>query len=253
LSKLFIIAKRDILTFFTNFYGVGFRTLNLLLYVVVFAYVLAKIVPSQITGGLTYIQFFALGATVLSLFGASYLIGRDVYWDRESGFLNYLLALPFSRTDIVLGRSLGGAIRSLPNMLPIYGIALVLVPSALINVMVCMILLFIFSFGLCGLGILLSTAMRKEEKWRLATMLLELFLVRSSTAMYPIFAMPVWLQVFTKMNPVTYAVESTRAITSQPLSAAPMLDVVTVLLFSAFVGVLGISMYSRKVEGGPTE
>lgn len=253
MNKLLIIAKRDILTFFTNFYGVGFRTLNLLLYVVIFAFVLAKIVPSNMTGGLSYIQFFALGATVLSLFGASYLIGRDVYWDRESGFLNYLLSLPFSRTDIVLGRSLGGATRSLLNMLPIYCIALVFVPSALVNVLVCVLLLFVFSFGLCGLGILLSTAIRKEDKWRLATRLLELILVRSSTAMYPIFAMPVWLQVFTRMNPVTYAVESTRVLTSQPLSATPILDVVTVLLFSAFVGVLGISMYSRKVEGGPTE
>jgi len=253
LNKLFIVAKRDIITFFTDFYGVGFRTLNNLCYVVIFAFVLTRIVPSTLTGGLSYLQFFALGATVISIFNASYLIGRDVYWDRESGFLNYLLALPFSRTDLVLGRSLGGAVRSVLNMLPIYCIALALVPSSFFNAIICILLLFVFSFGLCGLGILLSTTIRQEERWSLSARLLELVLIRSSTAMYPIFAMPVWFQVLTKMNPVTYAAESTRAITSQPLPTAPGIDILIVLLFSSLVGILGITMYTRRVEGGGTE
>lgn len=253
MTRLLIVAKRDIRTYFTDFYGVGFRTLSNLCFIVFFGLVLAKIVSSNLIGELSYLQFFALGATVTSIFNASYLIGRDVYWDRESGFLNYLLSLPFSRTDLVLGRSLGGAVRSLLNMLPIYGIALFLVPSSFINDMICILLLFVFSFGLCGLSIMLSASIKQEERWGLATRLLEFVLSRSSTAMYPIFAMPAWFQVFTKINPVTYAAESTRAITSKPLYAAPIIDILVVLLFSCFAGVLGIALYSRRIEGGGAE
>lgn len=253
MSELFVIAKRDIRTFFMNFYGVGFRTVYNLFYILIFAFVLQRVVSSNLTGGLNYFQYFALGATVISLFGASYMIGRDVYWDRETGFLNYLLTLPISRTDIVLGRSLGGAVRSVLNMLPLYFIALFFVPSTFSNVIACILLLFVFSFGLCGLGILLSTTIRHEDKWRLATRLLESLLIRSSTAMYPIFAMPIWLQVFTRINPVTYASDSTRAITTQSLPDVPLGDVFIVLLFSALVGVLGAAIYSRKVEGGVSE
>lgn len=87
MSKIWIIVKRDIYTYFTDFYGAGFRTVYLLLQLLVFGYILGKVVPPTIPAGMTYLQFFAIGSVVISLFGASYTIGRDLYLDRESGFL----------------------------------------------------------------------------------------------------------------------------------------------------------------------
>ncbi len=253
MTRILVVVKRDVIGYFKNYYEVGFRTAYLVFQVLVFAYILAEIVPQGSIGGLTYLQYFALGSTVISLFGASYTVGRDIHRDWESGFLQYLLTLPISRKDIVIGRGLGGAIRSTLNMIVLYGIALILVPTTFLSVITCIALLFIFSFGLCSLGILLATGIRQEITWRLTTTVLDLVLIRSSTAMYPAAAMPIWLQVGTRLNPLTYAADSVRNITSGSISEASAVNISVILLFAVFMGIGGAVLYSKKVEGGAVE
>lgn len=249
-----VVLLRDIRTFFTNFYGVGFRMVDIVLQTVIFAYILASVVHPTVTGGLTYIQYFALGSLVISSFWASYNIGREVYWDRESGYLNYLMSLPIRRTEVVVGRSLGGSVRAVLTAFPLYALAALLVPTTLINVLASVGLLFVFSVGLCGLGVTISLSLREETKARLLNTLLSLTLVRSSTAMYPAVAMPVWLQLGTRLNPVTHASDSIRSVTASQLqSQIPMDAVSAVFLFTGLSGMLGAWVFSRAVEGGPAE
>src|SRR5438128_1287276 len=130
-----VVLGRDVRTFFTNFYGVGFRTLVVVLETVVFAFILSSVVPTSAIGGLSYLQFFALGSLVVSMFWASYNIGREVFWDRDSGYLNYLMSLPLRRSEIILGRSLGGSFRGILTTLPLYVLVILLVPTTIVNVL----------------------------------------------------------------------------------------------------------------------
>jgi ABC-2 type transport system permease protein len=86
------------------------------------------------------------------------------------------------------------------------------------------------------------------------TSVLSLTLIRSSTAMYPAVAMPVWLQVGTKLNPLTYATDASRIITvSSTSSPFPLDEISLVLVFTALTGVVGSWLFSRVIEGGPAE
>ena len=249
-----MVVARDIRTFFTNFYGVGFRNIVVVLDTVIFAFILSAAVPSEAVGGLTYLQFFALGSIVVSIFWASYNIGRDVYWDRESGFLNYLMSLPISRMDVIVGRSLGGSIRGILTALPLYVLAAILVPTTIVNVLESIGVLFIFALGLCGLGITSALSVRDETRARLLNTFISLALIRSSTALYPIVAMPVWLQVGTRLNPVTYATNSIRSVTVFSSQAIfPGFDISIVVAFAAVVGLVGSWVFSRMIEGGPAD
>lgn len=249
-----VVALRDIATFFGDFYGVGFRTISTFLETLIFAYILSKAVPSSAVLGLSYLQFFALGAIVTSTFWAAYDIGQDVHWDRESGFLHYLMSLPIGRGEIIIGRSLGGATRALFNAIPLYGLAAILVPTTVLNIIGSLGLLFILSIGLCGLGILISLSVLEEMRVRLLSTLLSLVLIRSSTAIYPSVAMPVWLQVGTKFNPITHASDATRDILAGGMSPVVPIDAISFLvLFTLLAGMLGSWLFSKKIEGGPAE
>ena len=254
ISGIRVVLGRDLRTFFTDFYGIGFRTLELLLQTVIFAYVLTSVVPSSEIGGLTYLQFFALGSLITSVFWASYEIGRDVYWDRDSGYLNYLMALPLSRSEVVVGRMLGGSTRGIITVLPLFALAGILVPTSLVNIVESVGLLFTFAMGICGISITINLLLREEVRSRLLSTLLSLLLIRSSTALYPSVAMPVWLQMGTKLNPVTYAADAIRIITIQNSDAAfPLGSVSFVLLFTAAAALIGSWLFSKSVEGGPTQ
>jgi len=66
--------------------------------------------------------------------------------------------------------------------------------------------------------------------------------------------MPVWLQVGTTLNPVTYASNSIRSVTVYSSQATfPGFDISIVLVFAAVAGVLGSWIFSRMIEGGPAD
>jgi ABC-2 type transport system permease protein len=254
MSGVKVVLGRDVRTFFTNFYGVGFRTLVVVLETVIFAFILSNAVPPGAVGSLTYLQFFALGSLVVSIFWASYNIGRDVYWDRESGYLNYLMSLPIPRSEIIVGRTLGGSFRGILTALPLYVLAAIIVPTTALNILESLGVLFVFAIGLCGLGIMVSLSVREETRARLLNTFLSLALIRSSTAIYPVVAMPVWLQVGARLNPVTYASDSIRSVTVYSQGGSlPVFDITIVLTFATLAGAMGSWLFSRMIEGGPTE
>jgi ABC-type polysaccharide/polyol phosphate export permease len=114
--------------------------------------------------------------------------------------------------------------------------------------------LFAFALGLCGLGIIAALSVRDETRARLLNTFISLALIRSSTALYPIVAMPVWLQIGAKLNPVTYASDSIRSITVySPQAIFPGLDISIVLIFATIVGMLGSWLFSKTIEGGPAD
>jgi len=249
-----VVLGRDVRTFFTNFYGVGFRTIVVVLETVIFAFILSAAVRPGAVGNLTYLQFFALGSIVVSIFWASYNIGRDVYWDRENGFINYLMSLPISRSEILAGRSLGGSLRAILTALPLYVLAAILVPTTALNILESLAVLFAFALGLCGLGIIAALSVRDETRARLLNTFISLALIRSSTALYPIVAMPVWLQIGAKLKPVTYASYSIRLVTVySPQAIFPGLDISIVLIFATIAGMLGSWLFSKTIEGGPAD
>lgn len=151
-----VVVVRDIRTMLTNFTEIAFRTLEVVLQTIIFAFILTKVVPPWAVGGLSYVQYYALGAIVTSVFWASYSIGREVYRDRESGYLNYLMSLPVPRYEIIAGRSFGGSLRAILTVLPLYGLAAILVPTTAFNILLSLAVLFVFALGLCGLGVTLS-------------------------------------------------------------------------------------------------
>ena len=114
--------------------------------------------------------------------------------------------------------------------------------------------LFAFALGLCGLGIIAALSVRDETRARLLNTFISLALIRSSTALYPLVAMPVWLQVGTALNPVTYASNGIRSVTVfSPQAVFPGFDISIVLIFAAVSGVLGSWIFSRMIEGGPAD
>src|ERR1700683_4458193 len=57
-----------------------------------------------------YLQYLAPGVIGMSVMFTGVFSGIEILWDRQFGFLKETLVAPVSRLQIVLGRTLGGAI-----------------------------------------------------------------------------------------------------------------------------------------------
>jgi ABC-2 type transport system permease protein len=149
-----------------------------------------------------------MGVLTSSLFA-----GVSVVWDREFGFLREVLVAPLARTGIVLGKAIGAAVVALLQVLlllliaPIVGVALdVATVLALVPVVL------ILSISLSGLGILIASFMRSQQGFQLLIQVLIFPLIFLAGVFFPVDQAPGWLQVLSKLNPMTYGVDAIRQI-----------------------------------------
>jgi len=166
-------------------------------------------------GTTDYFSFLAAGMLSFITLFTSMQSGMSVVWDRRLGFLDRLLTTPIPRGSIIMSKVMSSVIRSLVQA------TIVLVAATLlgmtfapgINVMDFLgaySALFLMSLGLSALFIMLAIRATSWESQMAIMNLLNLPLLFTSNAFYPISAMPSWLKPIAEINPLTYSNEAIR-------------------------------------------
>lgn len=160
-----------------------------------------------------YIKFIYPGIIGMSLLFTSIFSAISIIWDREFGFLREVLVAPIPRASIAIGKAFGGAsVATIQGTLllvyaPILGIKL----SILLIIKV-IPLLFLISFSLTSLGVLVAARMRSMEGFQMIMNFLMMPMFFLSGAMFPLKGLPSWLSVLTKLDPLSYGVDALRNI-----------------------------------------
>jgi len=191
----------------------------------------------------SYFSFLAVGMLSFIILFTAAFAGMSVVWDRRFGFLNKALSTPVGRGAIVIGKILQSVIRSLiqAGIVLIIAIALGMNTGSLnvATVVGGFAVLFLMSFGLSSLFVMLALRSSDWQTQMAIINLLNLPLLFASNAILPVTIMPNWLQTVVKLNPVSYANDATRQLligSTQHL--APLWVDFGVL--GAFAGVLAI-------------
>ena len=163
-------------------------------------------------GGGDYIQFLAPGIMGMSILFMSVFNGLELIWDRQFGFLKETLVAPVSRNAIVLGRTLGGATVS-----TLQGI-IVLIISMFIGFQVhnlffiplAIVFMFLISFLFNALGTIIAARLEDSQAFQLIVNFVIMPIFFLSGALFPIRELPSGLGFVTKLNPLSYGVDSLR-------------------------------------------
>lgn len=116
LSSAALIAYRDLQRFWRNKFWlagqVGMNIADLAVFGLIFrGIVRPDLIPD-------YIRFITPGILSLSAFISAFTIGREVGVELRREVTHYLVSLPVSRSALVMGRILGGAVRGFVYQLP---------------------------------------------------------------------------------------------------------------------------------------
>lgn len=196
----------------------------------------------------SYFSFLSAGMLSFIILFTAAFAGMSVVWDRRFGFMNKALSTPVGRGAIVIGKILQSVIRSLIQaaMVLIIAIALGMETSHLsvVTVMGSFAALFLMSFGLSSLFVMLALRSSDWQTQMAIINLLNLPLLFASNAMLPVTIMPSWLQSVVKLNPVSYANDATRQLLlGSTLQLAPLwVDFAVLTGFAAILATLGIVM-----------
>lgn len=174
----------------------------------------------QMAPGVDYVQFMYPGIIAMGVLTTSLFAGVSVVYDREYGFLREILVAPLRRTGITMGKSLGAVVVALLQVGLLLLIApIVGVPLSIEQVVALVPVVAMLAIALSGLGILLATRMRSQQGFQLLIQLLVFPLIFLAGVFFPIQTAPEWLQVLSKLDPLTYGVDAIRQIMLGPEAA----------------------------------
>jgi ABC-2 type transport system permease protein len=204
-----------------------------------------------------YFRYYVSGLSVMTLYSAAIFIGFDIYEEAEHGVFEYLLSLPVSRRQLVLGRSIGGGLRSFIYVGPLIAISLYVIGAINpLSFLVALFALFLFSFGVSGMSITLAVIIKSSDRFDIFMGVLDALIVRLSTAMYPLAivqaANPVYGGI-ASFNPITYAADLFRwgtGIESIITLQNPLIPLLGIIAFFSFFTFVGVVIYDKSIEGG---
>ena len=190
------------------------RAVQPALWMLVFGQVFTRVraIP---TGNLPYLDFMAPGILAQSVLFIAIFYGIAIIWERDLGILHKFLASPTPRAALVAGKALSAGVRGLSQAVIIYALALVLgvrvdwrLPSLLGVLLVVLLGAACFS----TFSLIIACLVKTRERFMGIGQVLTMPLFFASNAIYPISIMPGWLQVISRVNPLSYEVDALRAL-----------------------------------------
>ncbi|MGV8176407.1 MAG: ABC transporter permease [Candidatus Bilamarchaeaceae archaeon] len=198
------------------------------------------------SGAGNYLDFMAPGILAMVLLFASVFSGVLVIMDRQFGFLKETLVAPVSRTDIVLGKSIGGGTTAVLQGVIMLAVAMLL--GAHINVLhfvPALAIMFVISVSFVSLGVMIASTMEDMHGFQLVTNFLVMPMFFLSGALFPLKSAPDFVRWISYIDPLTYSVESLRYVLSGSSFLPLYVSLGANLIFLAITTVAAAYLFSR--------
>ncbi len=246
LEGLFLVIERDLRMIIQYKLFLILRWLWYFLQVLIFGLAISSLVVVE-----NYYFYYAAGIYVATLYSTAMFVAFDIAEEAEHGVVDYLLSLPINRRLLIIGRAIGGGLRSILATVPPLIFTLILIgvtdPIVFIEALLGLLLL---SFGVAGLGITIVSLLKSGDKTDILLGALDAFMIRLSTVFYPRAFMPPYYSGAAAINPLTHASELFRYGLGIGVEGDPIYSMVILIAFMVSMTTFGIYLYEKRMEGG---
>jgi ABC-2 type transport system permease protein len=210
--SIWVIAYRELVRFVQDrprmFSSFSMPIIFLLIFGAGFGKLIGQMMP-----GVDYLQFMYPGILAMTVLMTSIMSGISIVWDREFGFLKEVLVSPLSRSGVLAGKAVGAAtIAIIQGAIMLVLAPIVNVPINMGTVLALLPLLLILSLALSGLGLLIGARMRSQQGFQIVMQLVIFPMMFLSGIFFPVSGVATWLEVLSKLNPVTYGIDAIRQV-----------------------------------------
>ncbi len=196
-----------------------------------------------------YLDYFYPGALIMIVLFTSIFTMMSVIEDRKEGFLLSVMVAPVPRSAIVLGKVLGGTTLSAIQGLIFLAFApFVGVHLGLGDFLLVVLVVFLVSFALTGLGFAIAWPMDSSQAFHAIINLFLIPLWLLSGALFPLSGASGWLRLVMRINPLTYGVEALREVLYPSTSAVSSIamSMTALCLFAVCMFGLCFVMVNRR-------
>jgi ABC-2 type transport system permease protein len=223
LRAVSIVWRRELIRFRSD----RLRAITSLVQPILFLFVLgtglSRLAGHGFPSGVDFKTFIYPGVLAMSVLFTAIFSAASIVWDREFGFLAEMLVAPVRRWTIVVGKCLGGAtVATFQGIifLALAGFAHIPYNPVLLLTLIGELLL--LSFTLTAFGVMMAARVKQIQAFMALTQMVVMPLFFLSGALYPLYGLPVWLTVLTRLDPLTYVVAPMRHAVFSQLAINPL-------------------------------
>jgi ABC-2 type transport system permease protein len=183
----------------------------------------------------------------MAILFTSIFSGLEVIWDRRVGFLKETLVAPISRTEIMIGKTLGGATIAI-----IQGF-IVLITTYLLgfriqsmgSLFLGMTFMFLIAIFFAGLGLAIAMELKDFQGYQMLLNFLIMPVFFLSGALFPLQNLPAPIYLVSRINPLTYGVDGLRGAIVGMSTFGVYNDLAVIGILSVLVCAVGIKLFRR--------
>ena len=194
-------------------------------------------------GSGNYLDYLAPGIIGMSIIFTAIFTGIEVIWDRQFGFLKETLVAPMSRTDVMIGRTAGGA-----TVATIQGVIVLLIstffgfqPISWWAIFPVLLIMFLVALIFSSIGTIIGSFLDDMQAFSLIMNFLVMPLFFLSGALFTLQGLPDWLSFVSRIDPLTYGVDALRVLLADigHTDLGLGIDIVVLSLFALAFVILG--------------
>jgi len=207
------ITRRNLLVWMRVPAYLVFTVIQPVMFVLLFRYVFGGAI--NVPGGGSYVDFLMPGiiaqTAAFATFGTAIALAQEL----KKGVIDRLRSMPMARSAVLAGRLVADTGRMLLTILIVVGVGYAVdfrFMNGAVNAVLMVILATVFGLSICVISAYTGLAIGDEESVQAFGLIWLFPLTFLSSAFVPISSMPGWLQAFANNQPVTYVVDTMRAL-----------------------------------------
>ena len=211
-SDTLTITRRNLLVWMRVPAYIVFTVIQPVMFVLLFAFVFGGAIPVK---GTTYVNFLMPGIIAQSAAFATFGTAIALAQELQKGVIDRLRSMPMARSAVLAGRLLADTLRMLITILIIVGVGYAVgfrFQNGWVPAILMVVLATVFGLAICCIAAFTGLAIGDEESVQAFGLIWLFPLTFVSSAFVPVSSMPGWLQAFANNQPVTYVVDTMRAL-----------------------------------------
>lgn len=218
------------------------------LWLIFFGGMFQRAIDRSVINAPNYTTFMLPGILVFTVVGDAVAGAMPLMWDKENGFLAKMLTAPISRSSIIVSRFVFQMGLGLVQALAILFVGLALgvhIESGLPGFLLMLVITGLLGMSLTATFLGLAFVVKNHGDFFAITGFITLPLFFMSSAFAPLKAMPDWMQLIARLNPLTYAINAMRHLVIDGWTASLPGDLVVLLAFAAACLLVGTAAFQR--------
>jgi ABC transporter DrrB family efflux protein len=212
-SDTLAITRRNLLVWFRVPAYMFFTVIQPVIFVLMFRYVFGGAIKVNVPGG--YVSYLMPGiiaqTAAFACFGTAIALAQEL----QKGVIDRLRSMPMARSAVLTGRLAADTLRMTVTILIVVGIGYAVgfrFQNGAGPAILMVVLAIVLGITCCVIAAFTGLAIKDEESVQAFGLIWLFPLTFLSSAFVPIQSMPGWLQAFANNQPVTFVVNTMRAL-----------------------------------------